>query len=253
MIITTSTLAGSFQPLADYHNANGIATEIHTTADIGGSDPDTLRSYITDRYVTDGIRYAIIGGDDDILPAKNLYVQAYSGGDTETAMPGDLFYGCLDGTWNNDGDSYWGEPTDGPGGSDVDLVAEVYIGRACGGNTTEINRFVTKTLWYLNGSHTQIEKVLLVGEYLGFGGVSDYAAYTLEQLIDGGTFDGYTTVGIPSDQYVADELFERDMSWSQSTLASRINNGVHLLNHLGHGKSRLRHEVLQRRRVVRSE
>ena len=237
LIITTSAYAATFQPLKNYHDANGMLTEIRTTTDAGGSDPDTIRAYITDCYTNDGISYAIIGGDDDILPAKNLYVQAYPGGSTETAMPGDLYVGCLDGTWNYDGDGYWGEPTDGPGGGDVDLIAEVYIGRACGGSTTEINRFVTKTLWYLNGQHTTVENVLLVGEYLGFGGVSEYAANTLEQLIDGSSADGYTTVGIPSDQYVVDELFERDMSWNQSHLVTRINDGVHLLDHLGHGSS----------------
>ncbi|MBU0617417.1 MAG: hypothetical protein KKI02_06855, partial [Planctomycetes bacterium] len=120
LIITTSSLASAFQPLKDYHDANGILTEIRTTGDAGGSDPDTIRAYITDCYSVDGISYAIIGADDDIIPAKNLYVQAYAGGDIETAMPGDLYFGCLDGTWNYDGDSYWGEPTDGPGGGDVD-------------------------------------------------------------------------------------------------------------------------------------
>jgi hypothetical protein len=235
LIITTSSSGSIFQPLKDYHDAHGVLTEIRTLTDVGGSDPDTIRAYITDCYTNDGISYAIIGADDDIIPAKNLYVQAYPGGDTETAMPGDLYFGCLDGTWNYDGDSYWGEPTDGPGGGDVDLVAEVYIGRACGGNAAELTRFVNKTLWYLNGGHSQVEKVLLVGEYLGFGGVSDYAADTLEQLIDGSTADGYTTVGIPSDQYVVDTLFERDMSWSQADLVARINGGVHLLDHLGHG------------------
>ena len=239
LIVTTAALSSSFQPLKTYHDAHGVATEIHTTAEIGGSDAATVRDYITQRYTNDGISYVIIGADDDILPAPNLYVEAWSGGDVETAMPGDVYFGCLDGTWNYDGDSRWGEPTDGPGGGDVDLVAEVYVGRACGGTTTEITRFVDKTLWYLNGGHTQPDKVLLVGEYLGFGGVSDYAAGMMEQLIDGCSSDGYTTVGIPSSDYVVDELFERDMTWTQTTLRNRINAGVHILNHLGHGRRQI--------------
>ncbi|MFH1420101.1 MAG: C25 family cysteine peptidase, partial [Planctomycetota bacterium] len=235
LIITTTSLAGAFQPLVDYHNAHGIPTEIHTTTEIGGSDPDTIRAYITDRYNNDGISYVIIGADDDIIPAKDLYVIIAPGDEYELNMPGDIYFACLDGTYNYDGDSRWGEPTDGEGGGDVDLVAEVYVGRASVGNTTEATRFVNKTIWYLNNQHTQPEKVLLVGEYLGFGGVADYAADTLEELIDGCITHGYTTVGIPSSEYTIDELFERDMSWSQSTLVSRINSGVHFLNHLGHG------------------
>ncbi len=235
LIITTPTFASTFQPLKDYHDSHGLLTQIHTTADIGSTDPDDLRAYITSCYTSDGISYVIIGGDDDIIPAKDLYVEAGWGGYIETAMPGDIYFGCLDGTWNYDGDSYWGEPTDGPGGGDVDLVAEVYVGRACGSDITEIGRFVDKTLWYLNGGHKQPDKVLLVGEYLGFGGDSEYGANTLEELIDGCGNHGYTTVGIPSSEYTVDELFERDMSWSQSDLVARIDAGVHFLNHLGHG------------------
>ena len=235
LIITTPSLAAAFSPLKSYHDAHGITTEIRTTTDIGASDPASVRAYITDRYNNDGISYVIIGADDDLIPAPNLYVEAWAGGETETAMPGDVYFACLDGTWNNDGDSQWGEPTDGPGGGDVDLVADVYVGRASGGTTTEITRFVNKTLWYLNGGHTQLDKALMVGEYLGFGGASDYAAGMMEQLEDGSSADGYTTVGIPSSVYTIDELFERDMSWSQATIINRIDSGVHILNHLGHG------------------
>lgn len=235
LILTTPSLASAFQPLADHHTANGLATEIHTTSDVGSTNADDIRDYIRDAYLNDGIQFVIIGGDDDVIPAKDLYVEAYSGGDIEYSMPGDIYYACLDGTYNNDGDSYWGEPTDGPGGGDVDLVAEVYVGRCAAGNTTEVNRFVTKTLWYLSGNHPMPEKVQLVGEHLGFGGPAEYAGDTLEELIDGCSNHGYTTVGIPSADYVVDELFERDQSWSKSDLAARINAGVHLLNHLGHG------------------
>ncbi|MBU0637602.1 MAG: hypothetical protein KKB50_01960 [Planctomycetes bacterium] len=235
LILTTSALSSSFQPLKSYHDANGIMTEIHTTADVGSTDPDDIRAYITTAYQSDGIGYVIIGADDDIIPAKNLYVQAWAGGDVETAMPGDIYFGCLDGTWNYDGDSYWGEPTDGDGGGDVDLVAEVYVGRAAVGNTTEATRFVDKVLWYLGGGHSRPEKVLMVGEYLGFGGVSDYAGNMMDQIIDGSSADGYTTVGIPSGIYDIDTLYERDGSWSQSDLVTRINAGLHVINHLGHG------------------
>ncbi len=235
LIITTPDLASYFEPLKAYHDANGVATQIHTTGDIGSTSPPLIRDYIRSQYQTNGINYVLIGADDDLIPAQNLYVQAYAGGDTVTDMPGDLFFGCLDGTWNNDGDGYYGEPNDGIGGGDVDLVAEVYIGRASVGNGTEASRFVNKSLWYMQGQHGYPEKVLLVGEYLGFGGDSDYAANTLEELIDGCDTHGYTTVGIPGDVYSVEEMFERDMSWSKTTLANAINAGVHLLDHLGHG------------------
>jgi len=239
LIITTDALASSFEPLKDYHDTTGILTEIHTTSDIGSFDPDDIRDYITDRYINDGIDYVIIGADDDIIPAKDLYVKSdASGYYIIYNMPGDVFFGCLDGTYNYDGDSYWGEPTDGEGGGDVDLVAEVYIGRAPAGNTTEADRFVNKTIWYLTKQHANSQNVLLVGEHLGFGGVAEYANAYLDELIDGADTHGYTTVGIPSDQYEIDSLYDFAWSgndWPQSELNNRINAGIHILNHLGHG------------------
>ncbi len=238
LIITTPALAASFQPLKDYHDTTGILTEIHTTDDVGSSSPDDVRDYIRDKYLTDGIQYVIIGADDDIIPAKDLYVVTSAGGYTEYNMPGDIYFACLDGVWNYDGDGQWGEPNDGDGGGDVDLVAEVYVGRAAAGNSTEVDRFVTKTLWYLTGQHSTPQNVQLVGEHLGFGGPSEYAAETLDELIDGADTHGYTTVGIPSDQYSVDRLYDRDWpgnDWPRSELSTRVNNGVHILNHLGHG------------------
>jgi hypothetical protein len=238
LIITTTSLAGSFQELKDYHDTTGILTEIRTTNDVGSADPDDVRNYITNRYNDDGIQWVLIGADDDIIPAKDLYVKTSPGGSTEYNMPGDLYFGCLDGTYNFDGDSYWGEPNDGIGGGDVDLVAEVYVGRAAVGNTTEADRFVSKTIEYLNCTDPYLQNILLVGEYLGFGGDSEYAGNTLDELVDGSSAHGYTTTGIPSDANNIDKLYERDWpgnDWPQSELTTRINNGLHVVDHLGHG------------------
>jgi hypothetical protein len=236
LIITTTGLMSSFQPLADYHNSNGIVTQIKTTFDVGGTDPDVIRQYIKDRYQNDGITYVLIGADDDIIPAKDLFVRmSYPSGEAEYNMPADIYFQCLDGTYNYDGDSYWGEPTDGDGGGDVDLVAEVYIGRASVGNYTEADRFVSKTLQYLTASAPYLQEVLLVGEHLGFGGPSEYANETLNELVDGSSMHGYTTVGIPSDIYNVDSLYEINYNWPQSALTTKINNGLHVVNHLGHG------------------
>jgi hypothetical protein len=237
LIITTPALASSFQPLKAWHDAHGLATEIRTTTDVGGSSADLVRTYVTNRYTADGIQYVLIGGDDDALPAKDLYVLAYSGGDEETAMPGDLYVGCLDGTWNYDGDGYSGEPTDGPGGGDVDLIAEVCVGRAAVDSPAEATRFVNKTLFYLNNQHTKPANVLMLGEYLGFGGISDYAGPMMDQCVDGSSADGYTTVGIPSDRFTIARLYDENGEWTASQWASYVNSGQHILNHLGHGNT----------------
>jgi len=238
LIITTPTLAFSFQPLKDYHDATGIPTEIHTIADIGSANPDAVRDYIRERYLNDGIEYVLIGGDDDLIPAKDLYVTG--AGSVASDMPGDIYFGCLDGTYNYDGDSRWGEMFDGEGGGDVDLVGEVYVGRAPVGDATEAARFVNKTLQHFSSEPAFLQSVLMVGEYLGFGGISDFAAAVMDQLVNGSKADGYTTVGIPSQVYDVDRLYDRDWTdndWPNSEFIDRVNAGTHIINHLGHGNT----------------
>ncbi len=241
LIITSVAFAPSFQPLKDYHDTTGILTEIHTTDEIGSTNPDDIRDYIRERYLNDGIRYVLIGGDDNIIPAKDLYVLSYPGGEVEYSMPGDIYFACLDGTYNYDGDTYWGEPYDGEGGGDVDLLAEVFIGRASVGSVEEADRFVNKTITYMSSNNIYLENVLMCGEYLGFGGVSDYAGNSLDELIDGSGANGYYTVGIPSSSYTISKLYDRDWvnnSWPTSELINRINsNSIHIINHFGHGNS----------------
>ena len=87
----------------------------------------------------------------------------------EDTMPADLYYACLDGPYNYDNDGYWGEPHDGTDGGDVDLIADVYVGRACVGSTAEVNNFVTKTVAYINRdiNDPYLKKIYLAAEYLG--------------------------------------------------------------------------------------
>ena len=114
----------------------------------------------------------------------------------------------------------------------------MYVGRAPVGDATETGRFIFKTIQYLTTNSSYIQNILMVGEYLGFGGVSDYAGTMMDQNVDGSSADGYTTIGIPSDLYEVDRLYDRDWpgnDWPASELISRIHSGLHVINHLGHG------------------
>ena len=239
LIITTDALETGFEPLKDAHDATGTATVIKTLSDIGASDLDSIRNYIRDAYTDWGVEYVLIGGDDNIVAAPILWVSGMDENVTyyEDTMPSDLFYACLDGPYNYDNDQYWGEPNDGTDGGDVDLIAEVYVGRACVGNAAEVNNFVTKTVAYINRdiNDPYLKKMCLAAEYLGNYGIASYGSSYMEQLVNGSSDDGYTTVGISSDDYDINRLYDSpSYDWPASALMSVINNGVHAINHLGH-------------------
>jgi len=239
LIITTNTLKSGFEPLKQAHDATGVQTVIKTLSDIGGSDLESIRNYIRDAYTDWGVSYVLIGGDAPIIPAPMLWVSGMDENTTyyEDTMPSDIYYACLDGPYNYDGDGKWGEPHDGTNGGDVDLIAEVYVGRACVDSTADVNSFVTKTVAYINKNPDDgyLRKVCLAGEYLGDYGIASYGGNYLNQLVNGSTDDGYTTVGIPGSDYIINKLYDSPgYDWPPSEIISRINNGVHIINHLGH-------------------
>lgn len=234
LIITTDALKPGFESLTEFHTSQGLPTRIATLTDIGSTDPEAIRQYIRTEYLTKHIDYVLLGGDADLVPARMLWVTDGYGDTTE--LPADLYYGCLDGTYNYDGDDKWGEPKDGDNGGDVDLIAEVYVGRACVGDSDEVDNFIHKTISYIYTVDPYQEKVLMVGEFL-WPDPDTYGGDYMDELINGSTANDYNTTGIPSDDYTIDKLYDRDWpghDWPKEELIDRIDNNVHFINHLGH-------------------
>lgn len=241
LILTTDSLQSGFIPLKNAHDADGLDTVIKTLTDVGSSDPEDIRDYISDAYYNWGVNYVLLGGDKNVIPARTLWVYGLDEGTTpyETYMPSDVYYSCLDGPYNYDGDDKWGEPTDGEGGGDVDLMAEVYVGRACVDNMNDVNNFVSKTVTYITQDPEldYLSNVCFAGEYMGDYGIATWGGNYLDQMEDICSDDGYTTQGVPSDIYTIDKLYDRDWPgnyWSYTEIMDRIDDGVHIINHLGH-------------------
>lgn len=222
LILTTPALANAFAPLAAAHNNSSPQTLTQVKTLNPPVTWDAVRTFIGTEYNTYHIKFALIGADDDALPAPKLYVQP-----GEPAMPSDFYLGCLDGAYDP------GDPFN------LDLIAEVYIGRAAADNAAQVTCFVNKTVAYLNGQHTHLNRVLQAGEWLGFAGEAEYGSTMMDQLIDVCSAY-YTTYGIPSATFDIDRLYDApgtpDYRWPMNELIRRMNAGVHWINHLGHAR-----------------
>lgn len=245
LILTVEELKEGFLKLKNFHESRGLKTQIHTLKEIKPLNPksvtaDEIRSYIRDQYELNNIEYVLLGGDHDILPSKILYVQGLDEErwPLETVMPADFFYGCLDGEFNFDNDDKPGEPRDGSNGEDVDLFAEVFVGRAPVDNIEDVTRFVNKTITYisLQANLPSMDTFLMAGEYLGDYGVASWGGNYLDLLLDESNVDEYVTQGIPTERYDIIKLYDRDIPdrWSSAMLLDQINNNVHIINHDGH-------------------
>ena len=241
MILTTDSLKSSFEPLKDAHESKGQSTVIKTLTDVGSSNTEDIRDFIRDAYMNWGVNYVLLGGDADVVTARILWVEGMDENTThyETYMPSDLYYSCLDGPYNYDGDNQWGEPEDGEGGGEVDLYADVHVGRACVDDTSDVNNFVTKTVAYINKDPEDeyLERICLAGEYMGDHGIATWGGNYLDQFKDTCSDDGYTTIGIPTDEFDVIKLYDRDWEyndWPKQEIMDVIDNGVHMIHHLGH-------------------
>ena len=234
LIITSDALEPSFQELSDYKNACGISTKIvlldWVLANYPGADaPDQIRNCIIDYYYSHNTSYALLGGDNEIIPKRSLYAQAW--GEIDPDVAADLYFGCLDGNYDGNGNGIYGEIGDNP-----DLMAEVYVGRAAVDTPTEADNFVHKQIAYV---HTpvadEIAQGLMLGEDLEW--VVWGSAYK-EEIRLGSSNWGYTTVGFPACFEVGTLYDAPGYHWSaMSDLLPLLNEGPQLINHLGHANN----------------
>ncbi|MCP4526139.1 MAG: hypothetical protein GY833_09545, partial [Aestuariibacter sp.] len=201
----------------------------------GTDNAEKMRNFIIDAYNDWETEYVLLGGDTNYIPSRSLYVSAYDGIDRITRyIPSDYYFQCLDGDFNYDGDSKWGEPfVDGVGGGDVDLLSEVFIGRASASSASEFANFVYKVITYEN--NTDVDRGAM---YLGENAdSSSWGCTTMKELKSGTSNHGFTTVGVDYDaSWTAHELYECDGGWSSSTAKALINaNEISIINAAGHG------------------
>lgn len=114
----------TFQNLSDYKNESEppIKTFVKSVEAIYADEKyedcydnaEKIREYIKDKYEC-GIKYVLLGGDEDVVPVRKLW----SNVNGKKEICSDLYYACLDGTYNANFDEeeedqkWWGEQKDG--------------------------------------------------------------------------------------------------------------------------------------------
>ncbi|MDP8238297.1 MAG: C25 family cysteine peptidase [Candidatus Hatepunaea meridiana] len=225
LILTVSEFLSNAELYADWWRLRGMRTFIVIASDLirnnnGRDDPEKIRNGIINAYQNFDIGYVIIIGDDENVPHRGLHCMG------ENDMPADLYYGTLDGNWNDDGDERWGEI------EEADLLAEVIVGRLCCDQRVEVEITTNKVIRYSEAPVVDnIESALMVGEYLGG---DTYDAIYMDQIYNGSNAHGHNTVGFP-DRFNRQNLYDRDREWdAYRDLAPLISQGYHLVNHGGH-------------------
>lgn len=250
VIITNSALNSSFQPLINWKISEGLTARTVLMEDImkdarynadglfgdGTGSPlfnDTqvhIRNFIKDAYLNWGTKYVLLGGDDGIIPVRGIY--DYEGDYTDYSIPCDMYYGALDGSWDKNNDTIFGEavyhwngPENATAGEEADFFAEVYIGRATVNTPQQAANFVGKTLAYEQSPQAvYLDNALMVGQ-------------ALDDVTQGA--NGEDTIAELMPQYTMTRLYDRDGTYSKSAVVSALNSGIHVVTHDGHSNYRI--------------
>ncbi len=231
LVITPQEWVSHFDEYKAFYDARGIRTKVVALEDIyysygyGRDEQEQIRYFIKNEYENEGIMMVLLGGDSKVVPYRGLYCRVSE--EYKDKLPADMYYVCLDGTWNDDDDELWGEI-----GED-DLLPELAIGRMPFNNETQFNNMMHKTLEYQsNPVLGEFNDIILGGEHLGD---EYYGSTDLELLIGEQDKDGYTTIGIPED-YTFHRIYANGASgWSGTIFRNKINEvGGGYVHHVGH-------------------
>ena len=232
LLISNDALMPSFQPLLDSHSSDFNCSTI-TVAEIessyGGADTQAkIKACIKDFHDSSNVRYVLLGGDTEIIPAKGVYARV-SGSALErkaladyeaSNIPCDLYYADTStATWDKDGDGVFGEWTDG-----VNFMPGVNIGRAPVSTVEEVENFVRKAVYYpLRNNFRE----LLIADWL-----IDYSLDGKDLMTGAGKVKDQTP-----DDFDIEELYTSEGTLSAAAAIDEINERIDFLNHAGHASS----------------
>jgi hypothetical protein len=220
LIITNDQLISSFQPLADWKTQKGIPAVIRTVSWINsnysGRDlPEKIRNYLKIAYQDSGMVWVLLGGDTQIVPCRYAKIQMES---ISEDIPSDLYYSDLDGSWDYDGDSWFGEPEDS-----LDIFPDVFVGRAPVSTLQQAQGFVNKVFTY---SRTPTSGYQLKGLF--------FAEYMDARTDEGIGKDMIINRYVPERFYPVTRLYESLGNLSSGAVINSLNQGFNIANHCGH-------------------
>ena len=199
VIVTSTSYASYFQPLADWNTQKGVRDTVVTTSWIysnysGSDNQERIRNFIIDANSTWGTIYFLFGGENGTVPFEFKYY-------FEEDTPSDQYYSDFNDNWTHD----------------------VFVGRATASNSTEINTFIEKVLKYEKDPPRTdyLLEVLLVG--------MDLDPSTLAEWLKAAIESPY----IPS-RFNVSKVYDSQGGNHEDSVINYLNAGQHLVNHADH-------------------
>ncbi|MEA2095624.1 MAG: C25 family cysteine peptidase, partial [Candidatus Cloacimonadota bacterium] len=160
LLITPESFADEYETLLDFRKIQGVETYIETVENVeqnyqGVDLQEKIRNCIILMYEEHSISFATLGADTDIIPSRTVFAFdcEYGSHDDENEIRADMYYSCLNGDWDADGDEIYGEEED-----EVDFFPEVFVGRISANTEDEVTDYISRLIAYEKGEYDDYTK-----------------------------------------------------------------------------------------------
>jgi hypothetical protein len=236
VIVTSSALAESFEPLVELKRRTGFSPVVADIDSIlaayGGRDvAEVLRNYLIDFYLAGG-RFVLLGGDESVVPIRYAYYyNTDSTVDNAHLMISDLYFADCGGEWDYDNDGIWGEPTE----DHPDAAPELAVGRLPFSRAEQVTAWIGKLERYLFNPGSGDLAYLNRAAFFTSDQMRDYGETGQQTLVAANFPDSFATDCIT----LAESPSGNDPNPSAPSTAGAENglsDGYGLVNVLAHGR-----------------
>ena len=188
----------------------------------GSDKAEKVRNFIIESYSENGTEYYLLVGDCDVCPVREVWDPVNVGISCDNGTePSDLYYECLDGNWDANGNSIFGESDD-----DVDLYPEVKVGRIPVSTAEDVERVLAMI--------RKIEENPEPGEWIKNFLLIAPSAFTpgdSSASLEEEVYQKY----LAGSFFNSIRLYDVDGSLSTSAVLSAMNQGIGLVDFFDHG------------------
>jgi len=160
LLITPEQFMEEYDELLSWRKIQGLEIYQETVEFIENNYPgidiqEKIRNYIITKYENDEISYVTLGADVAYIPEREAFAFdcGYGGSWNENDLPSDMYFSCLNGSWNANGNEIYGEEDD-----EVDYFPEVFVGRIPANTEEEVENYVSTLISYESGIHPDYNK-----------------------------------------------------------------------------------------------
>ena len=245
LIITGKNMVETLNPLLEWKTQKGLRTIILTVEEIShdfsGVDlPEKIKNCINDYYLNKNTTWVLLAGDVDTIPSRDAYAPEEFSYDGDTVSC-DFYYSDLDNDWDKDNDGLWGDKDD-----EMDYNAEVYVGRLCTSNSTEMEHLVQNIVDYETDPDvgSWMTSALYAGAMLFFdsdfnqNNQTDFGecdANRHHNFLANNLPDNWTSLLMAEDEGLKNSSYHYDLAINDTDLQEQINNGYSIGMICGHG------------------